>query len=152
MTSELLYSRRTFAGARFAERSTGLTDWLTDGGSKTVYPPQLVVWSIKISALMPIEQWGFFNVPHLLRHGPILFLMVIFGPRDTHTCCQASGDWSCNYLFGRPGSVPTGNRTPISRTWGERSITRSPRLCIWIYFACFFTFVQRFTCYIYVYI
>ena len=38
------------------------------------------------SALMTIEQWGLFNVPHLLCHGPT-FIMVIF--KDTYTCCQA---------------------------------------------------------------
>ena len=32
------------------------------------------------SALMAIEQWGFFNVPHLLRHGPALYNGHLRGP------------------------------------------------------------------------
>ena len=32
------------------------------------------------SALMAIEQWGFFNVPHLLRHGPTVYNGHPWGP------------------------------------------------------------------------
>ena len=32
------------------------------------------------SALMAIEQWGFFNVPHLLWHGPTLYNGYLRGP------------------------------------------------------------------------
>ena len=32
------------------------------------------------SALMVIEQWGFFNVPHLLRHGPTVCNGHLRGP------------------------------------------------------------------------
>ena len=32
------------------------------------------------SALMAIEQWGFFNVPHLLWHGPTLYNGHLRGP------------------------------------------------------------------------
>ena len=32
------------------------------------------------SALMAIEQWGFFNVPHPLRHGPTVYNVHLRGP------------------------------------------------------------------------
>ena len=61
------------------------------------------------STLLVIEQWGLFNVPHLLwqRFNPL----PSPGTRDTHTCCQAFGsgaDTACFNDLGlsRPGIEP----------------------------------------------
>ena len=56
------------------------------------------------SALMAIEQWGFFTVPFPLKHrlnwpSPII--------SDPHTA-----EWSCHHLFLRLRSIATGVRTP----------------------------------------
>ena len=48
------------------------------------------------SALMAIEQWGFFNVPHLLRHGPTVYNGHL---RGTHTCCRAFGSGAVTTCF-----------------------------------------------------
>ena len=55
------------------------------------------------SALMAIEQWGFFRVPHLLWHGV---------SEDTwHSHLLPSiRPWSCHYLFLRLRSVAAGIR------------------------------------------
>ena len=50
----------------------------------------LLVKGCKCSALMAIEQWGFFSVPHLLRHGPTLYNDHPRGP-VTHTFCRVFG-------------------------------------------------------------
>ena len=52
---------------------------------------------------MAIEQWGFFNVSHLLRHGPTVYTLS-----HTHTSCRAFASGavtSCFYDLGlsRPG-------------------------------------------------
>ena len=79
------------------------------------------------SALIAIEQWGFFNVPHW--HGPTLFIMVISeDPWHSHLLTSI-WRWSCQDLFLLLRSVATGNRTPISRMRGERSTSTPPRLC-----------------------
>ena len=59
------------------------------------------------SALIAIEQWRFFSVPHLLWHGAS-------SPRtrDTHTNWSAFLYWSCQYLFLRLRFVTSGIRTP----------------------------------------
>ena len=36
------------------------------------------------SALMAIEQWGFFSVPHLLWQGTFVYIGHLRGPRDIH--------------------------------------------------------------------
>ena len=70
------------------------------------------------SALMIIEQWGFLNMPHQLRHGPTLYnhLWSSLRTRDAHLLPSI-----CHYLFLRLRRVATGDRTPISRMRGERS-------------------------------
>ena len=40
-------------------------------------------------ALMVIEQWEFFSVPHLLWHGASICNDYLRGARDTHTYCRA---------------------------------------------------------------
>ena len=46
-------------------------------------------------AHMTIEQWGFFNMPHLLWHGAWSSPRT----RDTHTHCQAFGSWAVTTCF-----------------------------------------------------
>ena len=72
------------------------------------------------SALMAIEQWGFFNVPHLLRHGPTVYNDHLRGPVTLIPVAERLAVW--HYLFLRLRSVATGDRTPISRMPGERLI------------------------------
>ena len=80
------------------------------------------------SALMTTEQWGFFNVSHLLWHRPTLYYGHLRGPVTSHSYLLPSvWQWSCHYLFLRLRSVVTGDRTPISRTRGERSTSTLPR-------------------------
>ena len=70
--------------------------------------------------LMAIEQWGFFNVPHPLRHVPTIYNGHLRRP-VTLTPNTSVWQWSCHYLFLRLGSVVTRDWTPISRMRGERS-------------------------------
>ena len=47
------------------------------------------------------EQRGFFNVPHLLRQGASVYMVI--SRCDTHTCCRAFGSaaaTTCFYDFG----------------------------------------------------
>ena len=58
------------------------------------------------STLTAIEQWGSFNVPHPLRHGP-----TVYNGHHNHTCCRAFGSGAvttCFYDSGlsRPGIKP----------------------------------------------
>ena len=69
------------------------------------------------SALMVIERWGFFSVPHLLWREGIHLLWSSPRMHDTLTFCRAVGV----FLFLRLRSVATGDRTPIYRTRNERS-------------------------------
>ena len=78
------------------------------------------------SALMAIEQWGFFNVPHILRHGPTLYNGYLRGPVLLPSVWQ----WSCHYLFLRLRSVATGDRDPIFSMRRERSISTPMRRSI----------------------
>ena len=62
------------------------------------------------SALMAIEQWGIFNVPHLLWHGQTLFNDHLRGP-VIHTCCRAFDSGAIATFFNeldlsRPGTEP----------------------------------------------
>ena len=50
------------------------------------------------SALMAIEQWGFFNVPHLLRHGPTVYNGHPEDPWHSYLL-PSVWQWSCHYLF-----------------------------------------------------
>ena len=78
------------------------------------------------SALMVIEHWGFFNVPHPLRHGPTAYYGHLRGPvTRTHVAERLAVELSVPVL--RLGSVATGDRTQISRMRGERSTSTSPR-------------------------
>ena len=52
------------------------------------------------SALMTIEQWGFFSVPHLLWHGTSVCNGHLRGP-VTLTPITEIWQWSCHYLFLR---------------------------------------------------
>ena len=56
--------------------------------------------------------WGMReNVSHLRWHGTSVYIVISADPWYSHLLpdvCQ----WSGHYLFQRPRSVPTGNRTP----------------------------------------
>ena len=62
------------------------------------------------SALMTIEQWGFFIVPHLVWHGS--------SPRtcDNLTYCRAFGSGAVTTCFLWLRSVATGDRTDVPHT------------------------------------
>ena len=79
------------------------------------------------SALMAIEQWGFFNVPHPLRHQSTVYDGHLRGPVTLTPLMPSVWQWSCHYLFSRLRSVATGDRTPISRMRRERSTSTPPR-------------------------
>ena len=67
-------------------------------------------WPI-CSALMAIEQWGFFCVPHLLWHGASVIIVISENPWHSHLL-PSVWQWSCPYLFLRLRSVAVGIRTP----------------------------------------
>ena len=50
-------------------------------------------------AIMAIEQWGFYSVPHLLWHGAFVFNGHLRGPV---TLLPSVWQWCCHYLFLRP--------------------------------------------------
>ena len=63
------------------------------------------------SALMTIEQWGFFNVPHPLRHGPTVHNRHLRGP--VTLCCRAFGSGVVITLNLRLRPLATGvSRSP----------------------------------------
>ena len=74
------------------------------------------------SALMAIEQWGFFNVPHALP----LIMVISEDPWHSHLLSSV-WQWDCHYLFLRLRSVPTGDWNPICRIRGERFTSTPPR-------------------------
>ena len=76
------------------------------------------------SALMAIEQWGLFNVPHLLRHGPIVYNGHLRGPGALTPVAERLTVELTLPVFT---SVATGNRPPISRMRGKRSTSTPPR-------------------------
>ena len=77
------------------------------------------------SALRAIEQWGFFNVPHPLRHWPTVYNGHLRGPVTLTPCWAFSGGavttWFYDLGLSRPGIEP------ISRMRGERSTSMPPR-------------------------
>ena len=78
------------------------------------------------SAFMAIEQWGFFNVPHLVRYGQTVYNGHLRGP-VTLTTVPSVWQWICHYLFLRLRSVANGDRSPISRMRGKRLTSTPPR-------------------------
>ena len=50
------------------------------------------------SALIAIEQWGFFYVPHLLWHGSSVFKVISEDSWHSHPMSSV-WQWNCNYLF-----------------------------------------------------
>ena len=50
------------------------------------------------SALIAIEQWGFFYVPHLLWHGSSVFKVISDDSWHSHPMSSV-WQWNCNYLF-----------------------------------------------------
>ena len=78
------------------------------------------------SALMVIEQWEFFQVQHLLWHGPTLYNRQLRGPVTlTPVAERLAEELSLPVL--RLRSVATGDRIPISRMWGERWYNKGVR-------------------------
>ena len=75
------------------------------------------------SALMAIEQWGFFNVPHLLWHKPSLYQGHLQGPVTITFVAERLA-----LELSRPVLTtllcPNWNRTLISHMLGERSTTK----------------------------
>ena len=71
------------------------------------------------SPLLAIHRWEYFNVPHLLWHGPILHNGHLHG-QETLTLVA---ERLAVELFYGLRSLQTGGRTPISRIRGERSTT-----------------------------
>ena len=69
--------------------------------------------------LIAIEQWGFFNVQHLLLK------LSYPRTRDIHTCCQTFSNGAVT-TFLRLSYVSMGDRTPIPCVCGERSTTKTP--------------------------
>ena len=72
------------------------------------------------SALMALGQWGFFSVPHLLWHGASVYNGHLRGPVTLTPIAERLVVELC-LPFYRLRSVATGDRTPISRKWCERS-------------------------------
>ena len=65
------------------------------------------------SALMAIEQLGFFSMPHLMWHGASVYNGHLRGPVTLASIAERLvWQWSCHYLFLRLRSVAAGIRTP----------------------------------------
>ena len=73
------------------------------------------------SALMAIEQWGFFGVPHLLWHGPTLYKDHLWRPVTLTPVAKHLALELSLTVFWRLKSVPNGDRTLISPILGESS-------------------------------
>ena len=72
------------------------------------------------SALMAIDQWRFFSVPHLLWHGHTLYMIICKDPWHPHLL-PSVWQLSYHYLFLRLLSVAAGIRTPSFCMRCERS-------------------------------
>ena len=73
------------------------------------------------SALMTIEQWGFFSVPHILWHGASVYSDNFWGLYDTHICCQAFDSRTVTTCFYDLGLSRLGFQHPSFRMRGKRS-------------------------------
>ena len=64
-------------------------------------------------ALIPIEQWGFFSVPHLLWHGASVYNGHLWGP-VTLTCCLLPSfeKWSFTNCFNAMAVAQWLERSP----------------------------------------
>ena len=58
--------------------------------------------------------------------GPPFIMVISENPSHSHPLPNV-WQWSCQYLFLRLRYIATGDRTPISRTRGERSTSTPPR-------------------------
>ena len=65
------------------------------------------------TALITIEQWGFFSVPHLLWHETSVHTVISEDPWLSHLLSSV-WQFRCHYLFYRITIVATGDQTPIS--------------------------------------
>ena len=93
------------------------------------------------SVLIAIEQWGFFNVPHLLWHGPTLYNGHLRGP-VTLTPVAGVWQWSCHTCFydsgvSWPGIEPRSpaceaNALPLRHRGGQS--LGEERLWAWLMF------------------
>ena len=67
------------------------------------------------SAPMPIEQWGFFSVPHLLCHRHPAIMVISKDPWHSHLHVLPSvWQWSCHYLSLDWGPSRLGFEHPIT--------------------------------------
>ena len=73
------------------------------------------------SALMAIEQWGFYCVPHLLWHGASVYNGHLRETRDTHTYCRAFSSGALTVCFYDRSRL--GFKHPTFRLRGECSNT-----------------------------
>ena len=74
------------------------------------------------SALMVIEQCGFFSVPHLLRHGAYVYNGHLWSMiRDTHTYCRVFSSGAATTCFYDLGLRRLGFKHPTFRLRDERS-------------------------------
>ena len=72
------------------------------------------------SALMVIEQWWFFSVPHLLWYAAYVYNGHLRGPM-THTCCRAFSSGAVTTCFYDSGLSRLGFKHPTFRLRGQRS-------------------------------
>ena len=76
------------------------------------------------SALMAIEQWGFFSVPHLLWHWASIYNGHLRGP-VTHTYCRAFSSGAVTICFYDSGLSRLGFEHPTFRLRHRRGRTYS---------------------------
>ena len=94
------------------------------------------------SALMPIEQWGFFSMPHLLWHGASIYNGHHRGPVTLNQLPSVE-QVSCHYLFLRLMSVAWDSNTQSSACGANALTTCATAVVIkiWIVYT-----VQRVAC------
>ena len=73
------------------------------------------------SVLISVEQWGFFNVPHLLWNGASVYNGHLQWPVALTTLCRAFGSGAVTSCFNDLGLSQLGFEHPTFRMWGERS-------------------------------
>ena len=79
---------------------------------------------------MAIEQWGFFNVPHLLWHRPTIYNAHLRGSVTLMPFAKRFGSWAITTVLTTFKSILTEVRTHISHIRGERFITKPLRRCM----------------------
>ena len=95
--------------------------------------PVKVCKDLVCSALMAIEQWGFFSMSHLLWHGHPFIMVISEDPWQSHLMPSIE-QWSCHFLFKQLGLSRPEFKHPTFRLRSKHSNRLQHRLgSLWLW-------------------